>query len=70
MKILKRLAEQRYALKTITYRLYSFVILLVVFWAVDGNIYKALSFSLGIEVLKTIQYYFFERAYDSLDSRG
>ena len=47
--------------KTISYRIYSFIILLTLTYLITGSIAEALKFSWLVEIVKTLQYLIFEK---------
>ena len=55
--------------KTITYRIYSFIIMLGITYFLTGNIREMFALSLGIEAIKLFQYYCFEIMFDKYVSR-
>ena len=52
--------------KAVTYRLYSFLVLIAIGTLFTGDTAQALKFALGIEMVKFIQYVLFEKVWATL----
>lgn len=66
MDVLSRRARQarsRAVVKTVCYRLFMFLITAVVAFAITGQVGEALRIGVATNLLKTVTYYFYERAW-------
>lgn len=58
--------RKRAIVKTLCYRFVMILITIVVAWAVVGNVGAALSIGLVSNLVKTVTYYLYERAWDHI----
>jgi uncharacterized membrane protein len=52
--------------KTISYRIYSFIIMCGITFYITGSVRAMIGTSLGIEVIKLVQYYIFEKYHNKI----